>query len=50
MLIELNIENSNFSEVKKLNEKFLLICSKLCNKKMLIVEKLKDFEHKNESQ
>ena len=50
MLIELNIENSNFSEVKELNEKFLLICSKLCNKKMLIVEKLKDFEHKNESQ
>ena len=50
MLIELNIENSNFSEVKKLNEKFLLVCSKLCNKKMLIVEKLKDFEHKNESQ
>ena len=50
MLIELNIEKSNFSEVKELNEKFLLICSKLCNKKLIIAEKIKDLEPKNELQ
>ena len=31
MLIELQLERSNFSKAKELNEKFLLICSKLCN-------------------
>ena len=50
MLIELNIEKSNFSKVKELNEKFLLICSKLCNKKLIIAEKIKDLEPKNELQ
>ena len=50
MLIELHIEKSNFSKVTALNEKFLLICSKLCNKKLIIAEKIKDLEPKNESQ
>ena len=50
MLIELHIEKSNFSEVKELNETFLLICSKLCDKKLIIAEKIKNLEYKNESQ
>ena len=49
MLIELHIEKSNFSKVTDLNEKFILICSKLCNKKFIIAEKIKDLEPKNES-
>ena len=50
MLIELHIEKSNFSKVNELNETFLLICSKLCDKKLIIAEKIKDLEYKNESQ
>ena len=50
MLIELHIEKSNFSKVKELNETFLLICSKLCDKKLIIAEKIKNLEYKNESQ
>jgi len=40
----------NFSKVKELNETFLLVCSKLCGKKLIIAEKIKDLEPKNESQ
>ena len=50
MLIELNIEKSNISEIKKLKENFSLICSKLCDKKKIIEKKIKDLEPKNESQ
>ena len=50
MLIELNIEKSDISEIKKLNENFSLICSKLCDKKNIIEEKIKDLEPKNETQ
>jgi tetratricopeptide (TPR) repeat protein len=49
MLIELQLERSNFSEAKELNEKFLLICSKLCNNKSIIVEKIKNLEPKKSS-
>ena len=49
MLIELQLERSNFSEAKELNEKFLLICSKLCNNKSIIVEKIKNLETKKSS-
>ena len=44
MLIELQLEKSNFSKVKELNEKFILICSMLCNKKTLIIEEIKNLE------
>ena len=44
MLIELQLERSNFSKAKKLNEKFSLICSNLCNKKIIISEKIKNLE------
>ena len=47
MLIELQLERSNFSKAKELNEKFLLICSKLCNNKSIIVEKIKNLEPKS---
>ena len=46
MLIELQLERSNFSKAKELNEKFLLICSKLCNNQSIIDEKIKNLEPK----
>ena len=46
MLIELQLDKSNFSKAKKLNEKFLLVCTKLCNNKSIIVEKIKNLEPK----
>ena len=46
MLIELQLERSNFLKVKELNEKFSLICSKLCNNKSIIAEKIKNLEPK----
>ena len=47
MLIELQLERSNFLKVKELNEKFSLICSKLCNNKSIIAEKIKNLEPKS---
>ena len=47
MLIELQLERSNFSKAKELNEKFLLICSKLCNNKSIIAKKIKNLEPKS---
>ena len=44
MLIELQLEKSNFSKAKELNEKFSLICSKLCNNKSIIAERIKNLE------
>ena len=49
ILINVELENSNFSKVKKLNEKFKLICSSLCPKISLINERLKDFQEKEDS-
>ena len=46
MLIELQLERSNFSKAKELNEKFLLICSKLCDNKGIIAKKIKNLEPK----
>ena len=46
MLIELQLERSNFLKVKELNEKFSLVCSKLCSHKSIIAEKIKDLEPK----
>ena len=44
LLIELELEKSNFSKVKELQEKFSLICSSLCDKKIIIAEKIKSLE------
>ena len=49
MLIEIEIEKSNFSEVKDLTKKFEIICSTLCNKTESINERLENIEAKNES-
>ena len=50
MLIELQLERSNFSKAKELNERFSLICSKLCNNKSIIAEKIKNLEPKSTKQ
>ena len=49
MLIEIELEKSNFSEVKDLTKKFNIICSNLCNKTKSINERLENIETKNES-
>ena len=46
MLIELLLERSNFSKAKDLNETFISVCSKLCNKINIIAEKIKNLEPK----
>ena len=49
MLIELEIERSNYSKIKELNETFELICSELCNKLDLISKRIQDLEPENNS-
>tara|TARA_B110000914_G_C15264434_1_gene354591 strand:+ start:242 stop:679 length:438 start_codon:yes stop_codon:yes gene_type:complete len=49
LLMEIELENSNYSKVKHLAENFTKICKKLCDKKSLILESLKNLEPKNES-
>ena len=49
MLIDIEIEKSNFSEVKNLKKKFNVICSTLCEKVKSINERLENIEAKNES-
>ena len=49
MLIDIELKNSNFSEVKKLTKNFIIICSTFCDKTKSINERLKDIEAKDES-
>ena len=49
MLIEIELERSNYSKVNELAKNFSKICSILCDKKTLILESLKNLEPKNES-
>ena len=49
MLIEIELEQSNFSEVKNLTKKFNIICSTLCDKTISINERLENIEAKDES-
>ena len=49
MLIEIELEKSNYSKVNELTKNFSKICSTLCDKKTLILESLKNLEPKNES-
>ncbi len=49
MLMDIEIERSNFAKVKKLKENFEKVCSKLCPKISSINEKLKNFDIKDES-
>jgi len=49
MLIDIELKNSNFSEVKKLTKNFIIICSSFCDKTKSINERLKNIEAKDES-
>ena len=49
LLMDIEIERSNFAKVKKLKENFEKVCSKLCPKISSINEKLKNFDIKDES-
>ena len=49
MLIDIELEKSNFSEIRNLTKNFKIICSTLCDKIKEINERLKDIEAKNES-
>ena len=49
LLMEIELKKSNYSKVKELAENFTNICNKLCDKKPLILESLKNLEPKNES-
>ena len=49
LLINIELKRSNFSKVKELKNDFESICSALCDKLMLISEKLDDIETKNDS-
>ncbi len=48
MLIEVELEKSNFDKVSELNETFSLICVNICEKKNIISKKLKDLKINNE--
>ena len=48
-LMDIAVENSNYSEVKELSEKFVKICKNLCKENKRILESLKDLEPKNDS-
>ena len=49
LLMDIEIERSNFDKVKKLKKDFELVCSKMCPKISSINEKLKNFDSKDES-
>ena len=49
LLMDIEIERSNFTKVKKLKEKFEKVCLSLCTKISSIDEKLKNFDTKDES-
>ena len=44
MKIDIELERSNFSEVKKLSKKFEIICTNLCEKINLIEKRLKNID------
>ncbi len=49
MLIDMELERSNFSRVIELKKDFKLICSKMCTKLTSIEDRLKEFEKKDAS-
>ena len=49
MMIYVELDKSNYSEVNELKENFEKICKKLCDKITKIEDSLKDIEPKNES-
>ena len=49
MLMEIELKKSNYSKVKELAGNFSKVCNLICDKKILILESLKNLEPKNES-
>jgi len=49
ILMEIELEKSNYSKVRELTENFTKVCIKLCDKNNSILESLKNLEPKNES-
>ena len=49
MLMNIGLEKSNFSEVKKLSNIFDEVCKNLCNENQEILKKLENLEPKNDS-
>tara|TARA_Y100000768_G_C23856543_1_gene623632 strand:- start:355 stop:783 length:429 start_codon:yes stop_codon:yes gene_type:complete len=49
LLLDMEIERSNFSKAKELKKNFKKICSLLCEKLTLIEGRLKEFEKKDAS-
>ena len=49
MLMEIELQKSNYSRVRELTKIFSKVCKDLCNKKMIILDSLKNLEPKNES-
>ena len=49
MKIDIELKKSNFSEVKELKSNFEKICTSLCEKMVLIEERLKKFDVSSES-
>jgi hypothetical protein len=49
MLMEIELEKSNYSKVNELTETFSKVCKNLCEKKDLILDSLKNLEPKNGS-
>ena len=49
LLIEIEIDRSNFSKAEELNEDFKKICTTLCDKISSIDRRLKEFEKKDAS-
>ena len=49
ILMEIELEKSNYSKVRELAENFTNVCIKLCDNKNSILETLKNLEPKNES-
>ena len=49
MLMEIELKKSNYSRVRELTKIFSKVCKDLCNKKMIILDSLKNLEPKNES-
>ena len=48
MLINIQLDRSNFDKANSLVERFTSICKKMCNKKTEISKSLQDFEANNE--
>ena len=49
LLLNIEIDRSNFTKANELKQKFEKVCLNLCSKMSLIDEKLKNFDTKNES-